>query len=152
MTVQAQNDYPLELTRSVPGVVEDINPSVLKARTVESAAVPFGRAVRAGSTNKQLQLGATGRILGISVMNVAREAATVGADKVEYAANTDATYVVMGRINVEAKEDFTEGGAVYANDTTGEIYATTAAGRTVMPGWEFDTTGLAGEIAIIQRY
>lgn len=153
MTVQAQDDYPMTLTRSVPGQCDGINPMFLKARTAEGSSIPFGRVVQAGSTNSQLKLGTgagTGRILGVSVINLAREAA-IGADSVEYADGADVTYTTNGPVNVKVNGDFTEGGAVYADDTTGEIYAASAAGRTQVPGWEFDTSGLDGEIGLIQR-
>ncbi len=71
--MSVQTSYELKQKPAYDGLKADMNDGDDVSKTVETAAIPFGRVVSEGSTNEKVVLGTTGVILGISIRELELE-------------------------------------------------------------------------------
>lgn len=108
------------------------------SKVVETAAVPFGRAVGAGTADGSVKLGGTG-FIGITVADKTR-----AAD--QYAVGEVAGVMRKGTIWVTVGAAVTPGDTVYFVPATGVI-TDVATDNTAIPGAKFETTAASGALA-----
>ena len=92
----------------------------------------------------------TAQTLGISIRSVTVESG-LGAKSGEPVVKTGdvGAYLSEGDIKVLLREDCTAGGNVYFDDATGEIYASSGAGRTQLGSTKFPVSASAGQVITI---
>lgn len=142
------------------GQVNDCSMDDLTTYVVESAPVPFGRALIQGSTDKgaKLPAAAAAYIVGVSV----RQIISIGGGYLTgdnnangnpvgaRAVGQESTALAYGRIWVKTLAGATPGQQVYVVPNTGEFTNAATAGNLLWPGAAFKTTAAAGGMALIQ--
>lgn len=92
----------------------------------------------------------TATILGISCRSVTVEAAPAPNSNKPIVRKGDVgAFVAEGDVKVLLKEDCTAMGDVYYDETTGEIYASSAAGRSKLGSTKFPVSASAGQVIVI---
>ncbi|WP_223535304.1 hypothetical protein [Pseudomonas sp. GL-B-16] len=127
---------------------------------VESAAVPFGRALIQGATDRgaKLPAAAAAFIIGVSV----RQVVSVGGGYLtgdgnangnpvgSRAVGQESTALAYGRVWVKTLGGSTPGQQVYVVPNTGEFTNAATSGNLLWPGATFKTTAIANGMAVIQ--
>lgn len=127
---------------------------------VESAAVPFGRAVIQGATDKggKLPAAAAAFIIGVQL----RQVVSVGGGYLtgdgnangnpvgSRAVGQESTARAYGRVWVKTLAGATPNQQVYVVPNTGEITNAATSGNLLWPGATFKTTAAANGMALIQ--
>lgn len=135
-----QSTYLTELATAYAGMIANEEPKFLVSRTVETAALGFGKAVKRGAADSGVvaTAGAAADIfLGITV----REHDTVAQDV--FSVKEDALIMTKGVIWVVAAGAVTQGGAVYV-DSAGK-YTSTVGTNTPVPNGRFDSSTTAAD-------
>lgn len=109
----------------------------VSSRPVENAAIPFGRAVGRGATDRGVRLGGAG-YEGITVADKSRSAD-------EFAVGEIAGILRKGTIWVTASVAVTPADTVYFVPATGAI-TNVATGNTAIPNAKFELSAAAGAL------
>ncbi|CAI8993759.1 hypothetical protein [Pseudomonas sp. IT-P218] len=142
------------------GQINDCSMHDLTTYVVESAAVPFGRALIQGATDKgaKLPAAAAAFIVGLSV----RHAIGIGGGYLtgdgnangnpvgSRAVGQESTAMAYGRAWVKTLAGATPGQQVYVVPNTGELTNAATSGNLLWPGATFKTTASANGMALIQ--
>lgn len=141
------------------GQVNDLSMADLTTFVVETAIVPFGRAVIPGVADRsgRLPAAAAAMILGVSVMQPVSVSPSyltggsgtgnpVGARPI----GQESTALSYGRIWVKTIGGATKGQQVYIVPNTGEITNAATSGNLIYTGATFLTAAAANGLAIIQ--
>lgn len=133
--------------------------ATIMSRTVETAAVPFGRAVKQGTAAKGCALFGSGdtAILGISVLDRGASGLTVangqvtGATEDAYGVGESAGVLTEGDVWVLCTTGCTAGDPVYVRPSNGTWQNSTANSGVLLTNARWDTTASAGALAVIRR-
>lgn len=122
------------------GMVADLSKSDIISRTVETAAVGFGKAVIQGTADEGCKTGAAGVFLGVTVKDV-----TLPADRSDaYAVGDTAAIIRKGAILVTAPATIAAGEAAYR--TSAGVITNASSGNTAITGAKFETSGASGDL------
>lgn len=120
------------------GMRADTALSDVVSKVVETAAIPFGRAVGAGTADGSVKLGGTGYI-GIAIADKTRTAD-------QYAVGEVAGIMRKGTVLVAVGADVADTDTVYFIPATGVI-TNASSGNTAIPNAKFETTTTSGNLA-----
>lgn len=146
-----QTSVALSIANATPGLVADIHAgNKIISAAVESATIGFGIIVQRGTdaaTQALIGGDATG-ILGISVRELGREAASIGALTAEYSQTENMAIMQDGYIFATCVAGCTAGDTPKFVNATGALSAgAAAAGETSLDDWEWMETVTAGGVA-----
>lgn len=146
-----QTNYLDQLPLAFEGMIADTEPSVLISRDVEAAVIGFGKAVKQGTLDYQVQ-GATAAAdvyRGITVRD--NFAGGTGVDVDKYPIKSSAMLMVKGVIWVTAGATVVAGAPVYMVVGTGNAgkFTSVSTSNLPIPNAIFETGGaLDGLVAI----
>lgn len=132
-----------------PGMVADMSQATIVSRTVETAALGFGVAVKRGAVHKVSALttgDAAGDFFGITV----RSQATKAESPNEYPVNDTAGIMRKGPIWVTVSEAVVEGDDVYVTLADGSFGTTAGAGIVLIAGATYESAGGANDVVRVQ--
>ena len=143
----------LENYRSDPqialeGMIADTSLATIVSRTVQSAALGFGKPVKLGTadrTVKNVEAGDTA-IYGISVRTQAAPAESVDT----YPVGDTAAILLKGTIWVKVSVAVAPGDPVFVVVATGAFDKATAAGKVQIAGASYETTAAANGLARVR--
>lgn len=128
-------DYDTQHGVGFAGMLAESQIKDVASKVVTTAAVPFGRAVRAGATDGSVRLGGTG-FEGIALADKSRESDS-------YAVGEVAGVLRKGTVWVVASTNVTPANPVTFTAATGVIGAGLAI---TIAGAKFETTATAGNL------
>ncbi|MDY8108265.1 hypothetical protein U0C82_03760 [Fulvimarina sp. 2208YS6-2-32] len=141
-----QTTYLDDMPVAYAGMVANTELADIISRTVEDAALPFGKAVTQGTGDKSVHPTTTGdaSTLGVSVLSNATENSTVNG----YPQGDTAAILIKGVIWVTADGAVAAGDDVTVTVATG-AYGTKAAGAGVLavPNARWETSAADGALA-----
>ncbi|MBH1591960.1 DUF2190 family protein [Stenotrophomonas maltophilia] len=150
-----QTNYPDTQPVAIAGAPATMLPATEISRTVEGAAIAFGKAVEQGATDKSVKAFAGGKYVGIAMLDRSASGRTVTAGQVTGRA-TDA-FGVGESARVRTKGDLwvTAAVAVAAGDdvylTDAGAFTNVATDNTAILGARWDTsTTAAGQRAVVR--
>lgn len=153
----AFDTFPTYGRQALEGQVRDESMADLRT-SVSEVAIPFGRALMAGTGPMGAVLAKTGGglFLGISMRLVISSALTLDPNATGnfngqggYYLGREVSRVAYGPIWVKTLGGATKGQQAYAVPTTGEL-TNVATGNILLPDCFFDTPAAAGELAILR--
>jgi|GEM_PF-666723 len=150
-----QNTYNDNQAAAIAGAPATMLPATEISRTVEGAAIAFGKAVEQGATDKAVRAFAGGKYVGLAQLDRSASGLTVTDGQVTGRA-TDA-FGIGESARVRTKGDLWVVAAV-AVDAGDGVYLTDAgaftnaeADNTAIPGARWDTsTTAAGQLAVVR--
>ncbi|PJL44741.1 structural cement protein Gp24 [Stenotrophomonas maltophilia] len=150
-----QTNYPDIQPAAIAGAPATMLPATEISRTVEGAAIAFGKAVEQGATDKSVKTFAGGKYVGIAMLDRSASGLTVTAGQVTGRA-TDA-FGVGESARVRTKGDLwvTAAVAVAAGDdvylTDAGAFTNVSTDNTAIPGARWDTSTTAvGQLAVVR--
>lgn len=145
-----QSVYNDRIGVAFAGLIANTEPNVLISREVEGAAIPFGRAVAQGTTDRQVSLAdnAADVFRGISVREQGVEF-RVGATADTFPVGSSALIMVQGVIWVLAGATVAAGAAVYVVPGTGR-FTSVSTSNLAIPRAIFDSSGVDGALVKIR--
>lgn len=150
-----QNTYNDNQAAAIAGAPATMLPATEISRTVEGAAIAFGKAVEQGATDKSVKPFAGGNYVGLAQLDRSTSGLTVTAGQVTARA-TDAFGVgesarirTKGDLWVVAAVAVDAGDGVYLTDAG--AFTNAEADNTAIPGARWDTsTTAAGQLAVVR--
>jgi hypothetical protein len=141
------SEYPVA---GRPGMVANGETSNRISRTIEDAAgIGFGKPVYRGTGDHGCTATpGVGTFLGITIEHEALPLVAGGTADV-YPQYSSVAIMTEGVIWVTAAEDVTDGAQAYG--TAAGAIDDTSSGDTILTGWFFDTTGLAGSVVKLAK-
>lgn len=156
-----QTTYADNLSAAVAGALASLINGVLLSRTVETAAVPFGRAVKQGTADKGCELFGSGDtvVLGISVLDRSASGLTVVNGQVT--AQTEDAFGVgeSARIApagsghdvwVVCATGCSAGDSVFVRPSNGDFQDSNANSAVQITGARWETSASAAGLAVIR--
>lgn len=154
MSVQTTyNDVP---GAAVAGMQATMIAATLISRTVESAAVGFGRPVEQGTADKGCKLFDGGTVLGITLLDRSAEGITVVNGKVTartadaFGVGESARVITKGDVWVVSTTGNVAGDPVYVRPSNGTFQNSSANSGVLIAGARWDTTATAGNLAVVR--
>jgi len=150
-----QINYPETQPAAIAGAPATMLPAIEISRTVEGAAIAFGKAIEQGATDKSVKAFAGGKYVGIAMLDRSASGLTVTAGQVTGRA-TDAFGVgESARIRTKGDLWVVASVAVAARDavylTAAGAFTNVATDNTAIPGASWDTsTTAAGQLAVVR--
>ncbi len=150
-----QTNYPDTQAKAIAGMPATMLPATEISRTVEGAAIAFGKAVEQGATDKSVKAFAGGAYVGLAMLDRAASGLSVTGGQVTGRA-TDAFGVgESARIRTKGDLWVVAAVAVDAGDgvflTAAGAFTNVEAGNTAIPGARWDTsTTAAGQLAAVR--
>lgn len=139
-----QTVYSNVMPVAFPGMVANTEELNVISRTVETAAIPIGRAVVQGATDMGCRLAAdaTGKFVGITIRDQAIPFTLLSSTADTYPVGNTAGLITMGVVWVTTGETVAPGDLVYFVPTTG-VLGKTATSNIAVPRarWESSITG-----------
>lgn len=131
--------YRTEPQAAFEGMVADQTPATIVSRTVETAAIGFGKAVKRGSGDHGVAATADGdtAVYGLTVRSQATVATSVDA----YPVGDTASILLLGSIWVKAGAAVSAGDSVYVTVDGGALTGSSGAGKVQLAGATFETSG-----------
>ncbi|WP_288431817.1 hypothetical protein [uncultured Stenotrophomonas sp.] len=150
-----QTNYPDTQPAAIAGAPATMLPATDISRTVEGAAIAFGKAVEQGAADKAVKPFAGGKFVGIALLDRSASGLTVTEGQVTGRA-TDAFGVgesarvrTKGDIWVEAAIAVAAGDPVYV--TALGTFVNAGSSNVLVPGARWDTsTTAAGQLAVVR--
>lgn len=130
------------------GMIADQTPATIVSRTVETAAVSFGKCVKQGTADAGVEGVETGdtAILGIAVRNQGVDGNSVDA----YPVGETAAVLLKGAIWVKAGATVAAGDPVHVT-VDGSVFGTGAgAGKVAISGATYETSGAANALVRVR--
>jgi hypothetical protein len=149
--MSAQTSYDIRQDKAYAGLIYAQAPHDIVSRAVETAGgIAFGVAVTRGTDpDKQIVLGKSGDFLGITVRSLEKEGGDAGA--IQWNAKETAGVMRSGYIWAVCPTGCVPGDAVNYADGTGVLDSGAAgAGSTSLDGASWETTAVAGELAVVR--
>lgn len=142
-----QTTYTAKHAVAYDGMIADITPETVVSRTVEGAAIAFGRAVSQGAADYGIVAAQTTptKFVGFAV----RDQAQPGSSVDSYAVGATAGVLTEGAIWLKPYEIVAAGDPVYFVTATGAI-GKTAASSTLVPNARWETSAAANGLAIVR--
>lgn len=156
-----QTVYPDTQPAGVAGAPGTMIAGTRISRTVETAAVPFGRAVKQGTADKSCALFGSGDtvVLGISLLDRGASGLTVANGQVtartENAFGVGESAIVLpvgsgGDVWVVCATGCTAGDSVFVRPSNGDFQDTNANSAVQITGAVWDTSAGAGQLALVR--
>jgi hypothetical protein len=149
--MSAQTSYDIRQDKAYAGLIYAQAPHDIVSRAVETAGgIAFGVAVTRGTDpDKQIVLGKSGDFLGITVRSLEKEGGDAGA--IRWNVKETAGIMRAGYIWAVCPTGCVPGDAVNYADGTGVLDSGAAgAGSTSLDGASWETTAVAGELAVVR--
>lgn len=153
-----QTNYPDTQPAAVAGAQATMIPATVISRTVEGAAIPFGRAVKQGTADKGCALFGSGDtvVLGISLLDRSASGQTVSGGQVTgrtpdtFGVGESARVITKGDVWVVAAVQVAAGQPVYVRPSNGDFQPTNANSAVQIAGARWDTSAGAGALAVVR--
>jgi len=149
--MSAQTSYDIRQGKAYAGLIYAQAPHDIVSRSVETVAgIGFGVAVTRGTdADKQIVPAASADFLGITIRSLEKEGGTAGA--IQWNAKETAGVMRSGYIWAVCPTGCVPGDAVNYADGTGVLDSGAAgAGSTSLDGASWETTAVAGELAVVR--
>jgi hypothetical protein len=149
--MSAQTSYDIRQDKAYAGLIYAQAPHDIVSRAVETAGgIAFGVAVTRGTdADKQIVPAASADFLGITIRSLEKEGGTAGA--IQWNAKETAGVMRSGYIWAVCPTGCVPGDAVNYADGTGVLDSGAAgAGSTSLDGASWETTAVAGELAVVR--
>jgi hypothetical protein len=142
-----QSTYTATHAAAFEGMVADLGPSTVVSRTVETAAIGFGKAVSQGTADRGIVAAASAatKFLGITV----RDQAVDPASPDQYRIGDTAGVLTIGAVWAKAYEAVAAGDPVYFVTATG-LLGKTSTDSTLVANARWDSAAAADGLAIIR--
>lgn len=142
-----QSVYADNMSAAYEGMIADETPNTLISRTVETAAIGFGKAVKQGTGDHGVAAAAadTDAYIGITVRDQSIDPANVDL----FAVGDTALIMTEGAIWVTAHDTVIAGAAVYMN-VSSKKFTDTSTSNLAIPNAVFETSGAADELVRIR--
>ena len=150
-----QTSYPDTQPAAVAGHQATQIPATLISRTVETAALAFGKPVAQGTDDKGCTLFAGTEFIGISLLDRSAAGTTVTNGQVVsrapdvFGVGESARIMTKGDVWVVASVAVDAGDPVYAT-TAGAFAKATGGGNVLIPGARWDTSAGIGALAVVR--
>jgi hypothetical protein len=139
-----QTTYTANLAIGSPGDRADTITFDAVSRLVQPATLAFGRAVIQGTAADQVNVGAGGVFIGISVRDIGLDPAQGD----QYVQGDTAAIMIRGSIFITATDVVVAGNPVYR--TAAGVLVATASGNTLIPNCIFETGGGVGALVKVR--
>ena len=150
-----QTSYPDTQPAAVAGLQATQIPATVISRTVETAAIGFGKPVAQGADDKGC-VGFTGTgLLGITLLDRSAAGMTVASGQVtartadQFGVGESARIITKGDVWVVASVAVDAGDPVYVT-TAGTFAKASGGGNVLYPGARWDTSAGANALAVIR--
>ncbi|KRG47351.1 hypothetical protein ARC20_03200 [Stenotrophomonas panacihumi] len=150
-----QTNYPDNQPAAVAGAQATMVPATIISRTVEGAAIAFGKPVQQGATDKSVAAFTTGKFVGITLLDRSASGLSVSGGQVtgravdSFGVGESARVSTKGDIWVVAAVAVAAGDAVYVTPTG--TFTNVATSNTAIAGARWDTsTTAAGQLAVVR--
>lgn len=150
-----QTTYGDELASAVAGMRATSIPATIVSRTVETAAVGFGKAVEQGTADKGCKAFDGGTVFGITVLDRSASGLTVSAGLItgetadSYGVGESAAVLLKGDVWAVCATGCAAGDPVYVRPSNGNFQNTNTDSAVQIAGARWDTTAAAAGLAII---
>jgi hypothetical protein len=153
-----QTSYPDTQPAAVAGAQATMIPATLISRTVETAAVPFGRAVKQGTADKGCSLFGIGDtvVLGISIVDRSASGRSVSAGQVsgefadQFGVGESARIMTKGDVWVVCATGCSAGDGVFVRPSNGAFQDSNANSAVQIVGARWDTSAEAAGLAVVR--
>lgn len=139
-----QTTYTANLVIGSPGQVADTITFDAVSRQVQPATLAFGRAVIQGTAADQVNVGAAGVFIGISVRDLGLDPAQGD----QYIQGDTAAIMIRGSIFITATDVVAAGNPVFRTPTG--LLVATSAGNTAVANAIFETGGGIGSLVRVR--
>jgi hypothetical protein len=151
-----QTDYNDTQPAAVAGAQATMIPATLISRTVEVAAIGFGKAVEQGTADKGCILFDGGTVLGITVLD--RSASGLSVTDGQVTADTPDVFGIGESARVMTKGDIwvvcasgcSAGDAVWVRPSNGDFQDSNANSAVQIVGARWDTSAAATGLAVVR--
>lgn len=142
-----QTSYLDRAVAAYEGMVANLEPAVLISRTVATAAIGFGLAVKQSTNDHDVEAAddAADVYRGITVRDQSIDPALVD----EYAVGETATIITKGVVWVKAGATVAAGAAVYMIDADGR-FTSSSSGNLAIPNAVFDASAVADALVPVR--
>lgn len=153
-----QTNYPDAQPAAVAGAQATMVPATIISRTVETAAIGFGKAVAQGTADKGCHAFGSGdaAILGITLLDRSASGLSVTNGQVagqtpdSFGVGESARIITKGDVWVTAAVDVSAGQPVYVRPSNGDFQPTNANSAVQIAGARWDTSATAGNLAVVR--
>ena len=142
-----QSTYPDRQPEAYEGMIANTEPNVLISRTVETAAIGFGKAVKQGTADDEVEAAdnAADVYRGVTVRDMSVDPDSPDATPVGHSA----LVMTKGVVWVTAEDTVVAGADVYMVPGTGK-FTDTSTSNLPIPNAVFDSSGVADELVKIR--
>jgi hypothetical protein len=156
--MSVQSTYNDVQPAAIAGAQASMIPATLISRTVEGAAVPFGRAVKQGTADKGCSLFGSGdtAVLGISVLDRGASGLTVTNGQVTgrtldaFGVGETARVMTKGDVWVVCATGCSAGDGVFVRPSNGDFQDSNANSAVQILGARWDTSAGTGKLAVVR--
>lgn len=144
-----QTNYNTQIAAAYEGMIANTEPNVLISRTVEGAAIGFGKAVKQGTADNGIAAAtaAADVVRGITVRDQSVDPSSPDATPV----GGSALVMTKGVVWVTAFDTVVAGAPVYMRVAGGSArFTDTSTDNLAIPGAVFDSSGGAGALVKIR--
>ncbi len=151
-----QTSYNDNQPAAVAGAQATMIPATMISRTVEGAALGFGKPVKQGTADKGCALFNGGTVLGITVLDRSASGQTVSGGQVTgqtadtFGVGESARVMTKGDIWVVCASGCVAGDPVWVRPSNGDFQKTNANSAVQIAGARWDTSAAAGELAVVR--
>lgn len=156
-----QTTYPDVQPVAVPGAQATMNLGQIISRTVETAAIPFGKAVTQGTADKGVKAFGSGdtTFVGITMLDRGASGLTVTNGQVTgrtvdaFGVGESARIAAVGGgidVWVICASGCSAGDPVFVRPSNGDFQDSSANSAVQIPGARYDTSAGTGELAVVR--
>lgn len=151
-----QTDYPDTQPVAVAGAQATMIPATIISRTVEGAAIGFGKPVEQGVSDKGCAFFDGGVVLGITLLDRSAAGMTVAAGQVTartpdtFGIGESARVITKGDVWVVSATGNAAGDPVYVRPSDGTFQNSSANSGVQIAGARWDTSAGAGALAVVR--
>lgn len=153
-----QTSYSDTQAAAVAGLQATMIDATLISRTVETAAVPFGRAVKQGTADKGCSLFGSGDtvVLGIAILDRSATGRSVSDGQVsgefadQFGVGESARVMTKGDVWVVCASGCSAGDGVFVRPSNGDFQDSSANSAVQITGARWDTSAEAGGLAVVR--
>ena len=147
-----QTSYPENMRAAVAGAQADMTPSTVISRDVESAGgIAFGNVVYQGTADKQVLDGGAGAFTVAKYVGFAlRDRSALGTVANGFAIRESARIMTKGTIWAVPAQNVVAGDPVFVRPSNGALQKDDTNSAVQVPGARWDTSAVAGALAIIR--
>lgn len=156
--MSVQTNYPDTQPVAVAGAQATMVPATIISRSVETAAIGFGKAVAQGTADKGCHAFGSGdtAVLGITLLDRSASGLSVTNGQVSgqtadtFGVGESARIITKGDVWVVAAVNVTAGQPVYVRPSNGDFQPTNANSAVQIAGARWDTSATAGNLAVVR--